>query len=140
MLALYERLNAPGFFTAWEAAGLPHPARMRADVEMARRNAPNDPASAGWVGEFDGELYAAIPGPRPPDGTPVVYVLYAADATPVYCGSTHRFKQRLKAHYREGKRFVAWRAVPCVDREQAYLLEDRLLKQSCPPLNRKASR
>jgi hypothetical protein len=141
MFDLYEALNTPGFFTAWNAAGLPHPARLRAEVEMARRNAPNDLASGGWLGEFDWEHpIGVIPSPHPPNWTPVVYVLYAPDAEPVYCGSTEHFKQRLKAHHREGKRFAAWRASPCADREQAYILEDRLLKQSCPPLNRKASR
>lgn len=140
MLDLYERLNCPGLFTAWKAAGLPHPSRMRADSEAIRRNASNDPASGGWVGEFNWHEYVVIPGPHPPNWTPVVYVLYAADCTPIYCGSTEHFKQRLKAHAREGKEFVAWRAVRCADREQAYVLEDQLLKQSCPPLNRKASR
>jgi hypothetical protein len=139
-LALYEKLNCPGLMTAWNAAGLPHPARMRADVEMSRRNKPNDPASGGWVGEFDGENYSKVSTPQPPDWTAVVYVLYAADAEPIYCGSTEHFRQRLKSHYREGKRFVAWRAVQCDNREQAYVLEDRLLKQSCPPLNRRAAR
>lgn len=140
MLALYESLNCPGFMTAWNAAGMPHPARMRADVEMAQRNLPNDPASNGWSGEFESEGSGVVSDPHPPNRTPVVYVLYGADAEPVYCGSTEHFRQRLKAHHREGKRFVAWRAVPCADRELAYLMEDRLLKQSCPPLNRRASR
>lgn len=140
MLALYESLNRPGFFTAWNAAGLPHPGRLRADVEAAVRNAPNDSASGGWVGEFDPEGFGTVSAPRPPDWTPVVYVLYAADCTPIYCGSTEHFRQRLKAHHRDGKQFVAWRAVRCADRAQAYALEDQLLKQSCPPLNRKAGR
>jgi hypothetical protein len=35
MLALYESLNGPGFFSAWKAAGLPHPQRMKHDVETA---------------------------------------------------------------------------------------------------------
>jgi hypothetical protein len=142
ILALYDKLNCPGLFTAWVAAGLPHPTRLRASIEMAIRHAPNDPASGGWVGEYENGRFGkqATLGPRPPDGTPVVYVLYGADAEPIYCGSTEHFKQRLKAHYRDGKRFVAWRAVPCANREQAYILEDRLLKQSCPPLNRRAGR
>lgn len=140
MLDLYEHLNCPGLFTAWHAAGLPHPARMRADAEALRRNASNDPSSRGWVGEFTGGGFGAVSTPHPPNWMPVVYVLYAADAEPIYCGSTEHFKPRLKAHYREGKRFVAWRAVPCADREQAYALEDQLLKQSCPPLNRRAGR
>lgn len=141
LLSLYEKLNCPGLFTAWNAAGLPHPARMRADAEAIRRSAPNDPASNGWIGEWawDGPG-RPIPGPHPMDNTPVVYVLYGADAEPVYCGSTEHFLTRLKNHDRDGKRFVAWRAVPCAGREQAFVLEDRLLKQSCPPLNVRVGR
>jgi hypothetical protein len=146
MLALYESLNGPGFFSAWKAAGLPHPQRMKHDVETAGRHRPNDPVSGGWIGDWVvtqetwGPVGRIENGTYPRRGTPVVYVLYDADASPVYCGSSEQFDKRLWAHYRDGKRFVAWRAVPCADREQAYVLEDRLLKQSCPPLNRKASR
>lgn len=139
-LALYEKLNRPGMFTAWNAAGLPHPGRMRADLAAEVRHAPNDPVSGGWLGEFSQDGHGSVSDPRPPDWTSVVYVLYAADCEPIYCGSTEHFKQRLKTHHREGKRFVAWRAVRCPDRAQAYALEDRLLKQSCPPLNRRAGR
>jgi len=90
MLDLYERLNCPGLFTAWKAAGLPHPARMRADAEAIRRNTPNDAASGGWVGQFDWSEYVVITSPHPPNWVPVVYVLYGADSEPVYCGSTEQ--------------------------------------------------
>lgn len=141
LLALYDELNCPGLFTAWKAMGLPHVQRMRAYAAIAERSRPNDAASGGWVGEWnwddpDGPLTDNYPR----DLVPVVYVLYAADCTPIYCGSTEHFKQRLKNHHRDGKSFVAWRAIPCADRQQAYDLEDQLLKQSCPPLNRKAGR
>jgi hypothetical protein len=93
------------------------------------------------VGEWhwDGPEHP-ISGAHPADWTAVVYVLYGSDAEPLYCGSTEHFLTRLKNHDREGKQFVAWRAVPCADREQAFALEDRLLKQNCPPLNRRAGR
>lgn len=133
---LYEQLNTAGFFTAWNAVGLPHPARLRADVERIERHRPNDPTSGGWVGEWDGRPIGNYPGP----GTPVVYVLYGPDASPVYCGSSQQFAKRLDVHHRSGKQFVAWRAVQAASREAAYELEDQLLKQHCPPLNMKAGR
>jgi hypothetical protein len=141
LLALYDSLNCPGLHTAWTSAGLPHVQRMRADVADALRAAPNDPASGGWVGEWNWDGFEfPIPGPFPANWTPVVYVLYAADAEPIYCGSTEHFLTRIKTHHRDGKPFVAWRAAPCADREQAFVLEDRLLKQSCPPMNKRAGR
>lgn len=146
MLALYESLNGPGFFTAWKAAGFPHPQRLRHEVETADRHRPNDPASGGWIGDWVvtqetwGPVGRIENGTYPRRGTPVVYVLYDSEASPVYCGSSEQFDKRLWAHYRDGKRFVAWRAVPCANRADAYALEDRLLKQSCPPLNRRAGR
>jgi hypothetical protein len=145
ILALYERLNSPGFYTSWSKAGLPHPQALKSEIEMRQRYLPNDPQSGGWVGEWvlkesNYRSYGEIPGSYPRDWTPVVYVLYGADASPVYCGSTEHFKTRLNKHHLDGKRFVAWRAVRCADREKAFALEDRLLKQSCPPLNKKAGR
>lgn len=137
MFRLYEELKTPGFFTAWKSSGLPHPAKLRADVQAMERHRPNDPASGGWVGEW---VNGAIQGNCPEHGRPVVYVLYGADAEPVYCGSSEQFAKRLDAHYRDGKRFVAWRAVPCQSREEAFKLEDQLLKQHCPPLNKRAGR
>lgn len=140
-LALYEEINCPGLFAAWNAVGLPHPSKMRAESDTTQRCAPNDPASGGWVGGWDwGTPGGPLLDAYPRDWTPVVYVLYGANAEPIYCGSTEHFRQRLKAHHREGKEFVAYRAVRCADRERAFALEDRLLKQSCPPLNRRASR
>jgi len=143
LLALYESLNCPGFTTAWVRNGLPHPQRMRADVAAIARHRPNDPSSGGWVGEWtvDGHGWPGrIEGNYPGRGMPVVYVLYGADASPVYCGSSEQFLVRLKAHHRDGKVFVAWRAVPCRSREDAFRLEDQLLRQHCPPLNRRAGR
>lgn len=138
---LYESLKTDGLFTAWKAAGLPHPARLRADVGNAIRHAPNESMSGGWVGRWDWDVPGGpLCSTYPRDGTPVVYVLYGANAEPVYCGSTEHFRSRLNSHDRDGKVFVAWRAVPCRSREDAFVLEDRLLRQSCPPLNRRAGR
>lgn len=146
LLTLYEKLKCSGLHTAWTTAGLPHPQRLKNEVDAIKRHQPNDPVSGGWIGDWvvaqaNWGPYGRIEnGTHPMKGTPVVYVLYGANSEPVYCGSTQDLYARLKAHHRDSKEFVAWRAVPCNDREQAYQLEDRLLRQSCPPLNRKASR
>lgn len=136
-LALYEKIHGVGALAAWTGAGLPNPRELR-------MYATNDPQSGGWVGEFNtgprGWNESPISRPRPRDGQPVVYVLYGPDVNPIYCGSTKHFHDRLKKHAYDGKVFIAWRAVPYTTREEAYVAEDRLLKESCPPLNRKASR
>jgi len=90
--------------------------------------------------------------PRPRDGQAVVYVLFDDRNVPCYVGSTGKFKSRIDTHFRnaagyrrsrgggEGKDFARWVAYPCADREAAYQLEDRLLKEHKPYLNKKASR
>lgn len=136
-LDLYDKIHGPGVHTVWTKAGLPNPNHLRL-------HRPNDPQSGGWVGAFSTEGLkfneSPISRPRPPKGQPVVYVLYGPDLAPIYCGSSQNFHERLKWHEGDGKKFVAWRAIPYATREEAYLAEDRLLKQSCPPLNKKASR
>lgn len=96
---------------------------------------PNGPEGS-WIGEYP------IPAdaPIPIYGVPVVYVLFDETNTPCYVGSTDRLSPRLTAHEKDGKRFVRWHAHPCKDRDHAYRLEDRLLRQYKPYLNRKASR
>ena len=96
---------------------------------------PNGPAGS-WVGEYPIPANAPIPI----YGVPVVYVLFDENNTPCYVGSTDKLSPRLTAHGKDGKRFVRWQAHPCDDRDHAYRLEDRLLKQHKPYLNRKASR
>lgn len=96
---------------------------------------PNGPEGS-WVGEYP------IPAdaPRPIYGISVVYVLFDEANQPCYVGSTNKLSARLNAHKKDGKRFVRWQAHHCGDREHAYRLEDRLLRQHKPYLNRKASR
>lgn len=96
---------------------------------------PNGPEGS-WVGTWP----LTPSAPRPTDGKPVVYVLYDASNEPCYVGSTAHFAIRLGAHAKDGKAFVRWQAHPCRDREDAYALEDRLLRERLPQLNRKASR
>lgn len=79
-----------------------------------------------------------IENPMPPPGQAVVYVLYDSTGTPCYVGSSGDFPARLRWHMKKGKPVVVWRAFPCSSREEAYALEDRLLKQNKPYLNKKA--
>lgn len=96
---------------------------------------PNGPEGT-WVGEY--------PFPQgsiaPPTDVPVVYVLFDDHNEPVYVGSTHNFRDRMRDHRKDGKRFVRWQAYPCNDREAAYQLEERLLREHLPSLNRKTGR
>ena len=140
LLHLYEGLRdrvGVGLPPAWDAAGIPISAgwiitRLTRWDEYAR----NGPDGLSWVGVFP-----LAPGdPAPFADEPVVYVLYDAANEPVYVGSTSRFRRRLRDHWKDGKRFVAWMAVPCVDRERAYELEEALLRQRMPRLNKRATR
>lgn len=78
--------------------------------------------------------------PAPPNGQSVVYVLFDAENVPCYVGSSEQFRTRLKNHVRDGKPVASWAAYPCADREAAYVLEERLLRERKPYLNRKAGR
>ncbi len=98
-------------------------------------HSPNGPAGS-WFGECplnDGE-------PLPPKWTCVVYVLFDHENVPCYVGSTNQFRQRVKRHAYDGKRFVRWVAYPCADREAAFDLEVKLLAEHKPYLNVKAGR
>lgn len=139
-----EEWRLPDVKKAWDSCGFPAATELARKVAAAgyerdrlRRHASNEPESGGWVGEW---IDRAPSEPYPPTGAPVVYVLYGTGADPVYCGSTESFRNRLKAHAYSGKEFIAWRAVPAPDREAAYQLEDRLLREHCPPLNKRAGR
>lgn len=99
------------------------------------RYLPNGPEGT-WVGV----------APLPPDdnapraGIPVVYVLFGEDNEPCYVGSTADLRTRLKAHLKGEKEFVRWQAYRRDSREAAYVLEERLLAERMPRLNRKAGR
>jgi predicted GIY-YIG superfamily endonuclease len=126
-----QELNMPGRMKAWdEIVGVSWQRLKRMAKQL-----PNGPEGS-WVGEYPIPLDA----PRPIYGVPVVYVLFDEVNEPVYVGSTDKFSPRMTAHEKSGKHFVRWQAHPCDDREHAYRLEDRLLKQHKPRLNRKASR
>ena len=96
---------------------------------------PNGPEGS-WVGEYPLPLGAVAPI----SGIPVVYVLFDERNQPCYVGSTDKFRHRMGSHEKSGKQFIRWQAHPCDDRDHAYRLEDRLLKQHKPYLNQKAGR
>ncbi|MYZ37497.1 MULTISPECIES: GIY-YIG nuclease family protein [unclassified Streptomyces] len=130
-LAAVRASKQPGAMNAWdEIVGAPWKR-----VAQRAKQLPNGPEGS-WVGEYP------IPtgNPAPLSGSAVVYVLFDDGNEPCYVGSTHTFRARLRRHTKDGKHFVRWQAHPCRDREHAYLIEDRLLRQHKPYLNQKASR
>ncbi|MFI6658112.1 GIY-YIG nuclease family protein [Streptomyces sp. NPDC050523] len=96
---------------------------------------PNGPHHT-WVGEWPCPERA----PTPLKGVAVVYILFDAASEPCYVGSTSHFRTRMNNHVKQGKVFESWQAYPCPDRESAYQLEDKLLKERLPQLNRRAGR
>lgn len=134
LIAIYERyrdLGVVGRATRWDE---------HIDIEwksMAHlaRHIPNGPEGS-WIGEYPLTEDASAPK----SNIAVVYVLFDERNTPCYVGSTSSFRTRLANHRRDGKRFVRWQAHPCRDREHAYQLEERLLHQHKPYLNRRAGR
>lgn len=96
---------------------------------MAQRVPRDEP----WSGTFPlqkGEEW-------PPKGAFVVYVLFDSEGVVCYVGSTKQFNQRMKAHVRDGKRFVRWQAWSCTDRQAAYAMESRFLQQHRPYYNKR---
>jgi len=78
--------------------------------------------------------------PVPKNGTPLVYFLYDRRGEVCYTGSTATLRSRLNAHARDGKRFDAWLAVPCRNRQDAYALEEEILKAELPRMNQRRGR
>jgi predicted GIY-YIG superfamily endonuclease len=78
-------------------------------------------------------------GNWPPKGTCVVYVLSRDDGEPTYVGSTHNFSTRLGRHRHAGKAWASWRAYRCRDRQHAYEVEARFLRQFKPEQNKRGA-
>ena len=131
--------HLPGWVARWnEAFGFDVRAviyQRNYEARNAARHEQN--AGYGWTGNY-GDSGTSFP--RPPKGQSVVYVLFDAAAEPIYLGSTHDLAGRIKAHRREGKPVVYWRAAPYATREEAYAAEDEMLRAVKPEMNRKASR
>jgi hypothetical protein len=143
LIDLYAEMRVsfgPGFTRQWNKSIPVGSEGIKAEIlrrDYAKRaghlNAPNGP-NGTWQG--------GVPdrgSPAPPRGQSVVYVLFDASNTPIYVGSTYTFRARLNTHLKD-KPVASWTAFPCRNREHAYELEDLLLKQYKPTLNRKASR
>jgi len=132
--AVYDAYNAVGTqgrSSRWNE----HIKLAWAKVRHAVRIAPNGPEET-WIGSYPCDRY----DPAPMGGVSVVYVLFDDTNTPCYVGSSAKFRQRLKDHAKAGKRFVRWQAHRCRDREHAYALEGRLLREHKPYLNRRTGR
>lgn len=129
-----EQMPTQRIGVRWEE-GMPFGiSKMRAEAQKQIWHAPN--SDGNWTGTNplgEGETY-------PAKGQSVVYVLFDDKNEPCYVGSSQSFKSRLRAHRSDGKPFVRWAAYPCADREAAYVLEDRLLKEHKPYLNGRAGR
>lgn len=134
LIPIFERIRAGkvlGSRKAWDQ----HISLKWLKMQYLKRQLPNGPEGT-WVGSNP----CASDDPAPTEGIPVVYVLFDETNEPCYVGSTDNFRQRLKAHAKDGKQFARWQAHPCTDREQAYELEVRLLKERMPRLNRRVGR
>lgn len=136
----------PEWEERWIEAGLPAPSELRGIWAETIKYTPTGPHGS-WT-NYDPLWDKSLPdwvsstpsddNPMPPRGQNVVYVLYDAFSTPCYVGSSGDFPARLKWHLKDGKPVRVWIAYPCDSRQAAYALEDRLLKQHLPYLNRKA--
>lgn len=130
-----RRICAPGFLNRWNDNVPVNGQQIVTQARNRRLYGPNGADKNHWSGHYP--LDALDPAPM--QGVPVVYVLFN-ETTPVYVGSSHGFRGRLRSHHRNGKIFDFWIAYPCKDREDAYRLEVELLKQHKLPLNKRVGR
>lgn len=130
LVALYMQYRAvadAGFSKRWDAL---HSVKS-VSIHQASKTMPPG-SNESWNGLFPLGQH----DPAPPKGVSVVYVLFDGDAEPCYVGSTHRFRNRLKQHFRAGKLFVSWQAFPARDRQAAFELETKFLNAYKPYLNK----
>lgn len=117
---------APGGVARWkEIVGVPR-SGMIAKVQEEAVN--SDGAWSGHTPLEEGEFF-------PPDDQSVVYLLFDVDNVPVYVGSTARLKTRLAQHQSD-KVWTQWVAYRCENRQAAYELETRYLRQYKPRYNK----
>ncbi len=125
-----------GFTKVWnrvmpiQSNQLPHvAARDRRIAEEQRRQS--------WYGTFPLDGSYTVPS----KGVSCVYILFDRADVPAYIGSTEQFRTRMGSHRRERPgAFLRWICYTCESREAAYQLEEKLLRENLPYLNRKASR
>lgn len=136
MFQWFKARDVGGFIHRWNEhfEGEYQSRRIRHTRDRVLRTRPDD--DGNWRGTWPMPDRA----PAPPFGQSVVYVLFDAENVPCYVGSSEQLRTRLRAHDSDGKQFVHWLAYPCRDRQDAFELEDRLLREHKPYLNRKARR
>jgi GIY-YIG catalytic domain len=130
----YRTTSGTGFSETWNAA-LPFSATQMQHMK-ARFRREDRCAVSQWSGEFPFDEIEATP----PNDFSVVYVLFDQGNQPCYVGSTKNFRSRVRRHAKDGKCFAHWTAYPCGSRESAYQLEERLLRERLPYLNKKVTR
>jgi hypothetical protein len=134
LISLFESMSksfGPGYTVMWDqCVSVPS-----GKVKWIAQHHPNNPGGS-WTGDVD--LQAG--DPRPPKGKAVVYILFNRANSPVYVGSTGNFPARIKRHLIEKPETKRWTAYPCVDRDHAYALEVRMLREYRLPLNRRVGR
>lgn len=134
----YADYAVTGFMKRWGATVSVPAGRMQyllRDLATRNRHVPNMPDGT-WRGTWPLDGGSRVPA----SGTCVVYVLYDGKNVPCYVGSTKDLKARLKWHADDGKPFVCWSAFRCQTREAAYRLEEKLLAEHQPYLNKKRYR
>lgn len=137
MLADMKASYGPGFSLIWNRHMPWAHSQVSHRALAATRNRPNAPH-----GSWSGEWPSWTDGPYPEDRVPVVYVLFDDQNEPAYVGSTERFVLRMSAHRKDPRKgsIRRWTAHRCDDREAAYALEERLLAEHKPRLNRRTTR
>ena len=113
-------------------------ASRRYQQDMVNRSQPN-----GGPGVWFGNLPLPNHKPAPLPGQAGISYLFDADSTPddpAYIGSTDDLRRRLRSHVREKPGVLRWTARLYPDREAAYLMEEQLLRENLPRLNRKRGR
>jgi predicted GIY-YIG superfamily endonuclease len=124
----------PGYSTAWNSI---MPVAANQVKWLAEREL--QAALIGTHGCWRG-LVPVADQMAPPKGTSVLYVLFDDENEPVYVGSTGNFRARMYGHQRDKREAVRWVAYPCHDRDRAYEIEDRVLKERLPRMNKRAGR
>lgn len=134
LLRLFDSMKAsygPGFTAVWNE----HMPIQANRMPRWRIDLPNGPGES-WLGEIP----IGSNSPSPPFGVAVVYVLFDGANEPVYVGSTDAFRARISSHRREKPEARRWTAHRCRDREHAFQVEDRLLREHMPRMNKRRGR
>lgn len=126
----------PGYSRVWDR-NIAIPVKKLRHVVAREERAALDRARPHWSGTWPLSEHDLAPS----IGVSGVYVLFDRDGVPAYIGSSETFRSRMHAHKRNFSGvFDRWVFYVCEDREAAYELEVRLLREKLPYLNKKAGR